>query len=94
MAEPIFIDAGGVARLLGLPDAEAFLRRRRALEERCDFPLPLPWWKRPVKYRRDMVLAWINLQGRPGSDEDARAAAVAAGLATGKVALLEKARQA
>lgn len=92
MSAPVFLDAAGVAELIGLPDAGAFLRRRVALEDRTQFPLPLPHWRRPLKYRRDQVLAWLDRQGRPADDGDPVAEAIAAGMASGKVALLDLAR--
>jgi hypothetical protein len=64
-----FIDAKEVAQLLGLPDAAAFMRRRIYLEDFNGFPLPVPHWKRPVKYRADQVQHWLDGQGLPRAPE-------------------------
>lgn len=89
--EPIFIDAHDVARILGLPDDLAFLRRRAELEDRHGFPLSLPYWKRPLKYRRDAVVAWLAEQGgpRPVGHPDIPPEL----LTSGKVSLLAEARR-
>lgn len=94
MSDPTFIDAAGVADLLGLPDADAFLRRRLDMEDNMGFPLSLPYWRRPLKYRRDQVIAWRDRQGLPKSEAEAQAEAIRAGIRTGKVALLDMARSA
>lgn len=91
--EPVFVDAAEVARILGLPDDQAFLRRRVALEDNHGFPLSLPYWRRPLKYRRDEVVAWLSEQGRPRSDDDPRADIAPELLASGKVSLLAEARR-
>lgn len=59
-----FITAAQVALLLDLPTAQSFLRQREDLEHR-GFPLPCPWSLRPLKWRRDVVEAWIGGQGLP-----------------------------
>lgn len=87
---PTFIDAAAVAQLLGLPGPAAFLARRADLEDRHGFPIPLPWWRRPLKYRRDQVLAWRDMQGRPRGDDPEIPPQL---LASGKVALLAEARR-
>lgn len=64
---PIFVDTAGVAAMLGqAPDH--FLRVRAALEDDHGFPLPVPHWKRPLKWRRDQVEGWLAAQGRPRAD--------------------------
>jgi hypothetical protein len=63
-----FIPAAMVAQLLDLPNAEAFLYRREALEDQ-GFPLPVSWSRRPLKWRTDQVAAWINRQGLPRAAE-------------------------
>ena len=94
MTEPTFIDSAQVAQLLDMPSS-AFLAKRRDLEDHHDFPLPLPWWKRPLKYRRDQVAAWLSRQGMPGVPEavDPYEAALTAGVRSGKVALMAEARR-
>lgn len=88
---PIFVDTAEVADLLGLPSAAAFLTRRVELEDSAGFPMSLPHWKRPLKYRRDQVLAWLERQGRPKSDEDLPIDPAL--LAAGKVLLFAEARR-
>lgn len=89
--EPIFVDATAVAQMLGLPDADAFLRRRIQLEDAHGFPLSLPHWRRPLKYRREDVQAWLDRQGKPKAEADPPRIAPEL-LATGKVSLLSMAR--
>jgi hypothetical protein len=60
----MFITSAEVADLLELPSSIAFLSRRADLEEQ-GFPLPCPWTARPMKWRRDLVEAWIATQGHP-----------------------------
>ena len=59
-----FITSTEVAALLDLPSPNAFLARRADLEEQ-GFPLPCPWMHRPMKWRSDLVQAWIAAQGHP-----------------------------
>lgn len=59
-----FITAAQVAQLLELANAQSFLRQRDDLEI-CGFPLPCRWSSRPLKWRRDVVQAWIEAQGLP-----------------------------
>ncbi|MDD8022433.1 MAG: hypothetical protein PHX82_04930 [Paracoccaceae bacterium] len=61
----IFLDAEAVARRMGLPDGPAFLRRRLDLEDKRGFPVAMPHWKRPLKWRADQVDAWLASQGTP-----------------------------
>lgn len=91
MTDPIFIGADQVASILGLPDVNAFLRRRVELEDRHGFPLSLPYHRRPLKYRREDVVAWLAEQGRPRNK--ARDDIPAELLTSGKVALLAEARR-
>lgn len=67
MTHPIHIDAIEVARLIGFNSRAAFLKHRDRLEYDQDFPLPVPTCQRPLKWRRDQVLAWHEKQGRPRS---------------------------
>jgi hypothetical protein len=63
-AAPVFIPAGDVAARLGLRDAAAFRRRRRALEE-DGFPLPMPWSSgRTPLWRAAAVDGWIDAVSR------------------------------
>ena len=60
-----FIDAAQVAELIGLDDRAQFLRRREDMENHNDFPQPLPHILRPMKWRRELVEAWLNEAGQP-----------------------------
>jgi hypothetical protein len=60
----MFITSAEVAQLLELPSANAFLARRPALEE-LGFPLPCAWSARPLRWRAELVRAWIDRQGHP-----------------------------
>lgn len=91
MTQPTFIDTAQVAILLGLPGPDAFLRRRIQLEDDHGFPLPLPHWRRPLKYRRDQVEHWLKGQGTPRNTETPIDPAL---ISAGKVALLAEARRA
>lgn len=64
MTMPSFITSAQVAQLLDLPSPESFLARRDQLEA-LGFPLPCPWSARPMKWRSDLVLSWIDRQGHP-----------------------------
>ena len=59
-----FIDTAEVAARLG-QDPAHFLRVRAELEDRHGFPVPVPHWKRPLKWRADQIDSWIKAQGRP-----------------------------
>lgn len=61
---PTFIDSAAVALMLG-HSPENFLRIRQTLEDGAGFPLPLPHWRRPLKWRRDQVEGWLAAQGLP-----------------------------
>lgn len=60
----MFITSAEVAAQLELPSANAFLARRADLEDK-GFPLPCSWSARPMRWRADLVAAWIALQGHP-----------------------------
>ncbi len=90
MTDKMFITAAEVAGLLGLGDGTSFLRRRDRLED-CDlFPLPMPQSRRPMLWKQDEVLAWIDVRGMPAlpSGPSIDPALVA----SGKVSLLHLAR--
>lgn len=87
---PVYLDAAAVARLMGLPSAEAFLARRLELEDRQGFPVSLPWWRRPMRWRADQVQLWLEGQGRPRGDAPDIDPAL---IASGKVRLLAEARR-
>ena len=59
----IFITAADVACLIGMNSAAHFLARRVELEQDEDFPPPLPTCRRPLKWRRDAVTAWVSERG-------------------------------
>lgn len=86
---PTFIATPQVARMLGVSDS-LFLRRRGQLEEFAGFPQPMPHCSRPLRWRRDQVLAWIDAQGRP---RDADSDIDPALLASGQIVLLAEARR-
>jgi len=90
---PAFSTSDRVAQLVGLHDADAFLRQRKRLELEHLFPLPMPTSHRPLRWRSDEVIAWVARQGRP-CPIDLPADPLAAALATGKVALMGQARSA
>ena len=60
MTAPLFIDTCAVAELLGLPPS-GFLARRAGLIADHGFPQPMPYARRPLRWRRDRVLAWVDL---------------------------------
>jgi predicted DNA-binding transcriptional regulator AlpA len=64
MTPPDFIDTAAVAALLGLPPS-GFLARRAELIADHGFPQPMPYARNPLRWRRDMVLAWLQEQGLP-----------------------------
>ncbi len=66
MQHRTFIDTALVADLLD-QTPEQFLRIRSDLEDTHGFPLPMPHWKRPLKWRADQVQGWIEAKGRPQS---------------------------
>lgn len=89
MTAPSFIATRDVAGLLGLSDG-TFLRQRPELEDRHGFPEPMPHARRPLRWRRDQVLAWINGHGLP---RDAAAHIDPDAVASGQVILLAEARR-
>ncbi|MBZ4023154.1 hypothetical protein CKO11_11860 [Rhodobacter sp. TJ_12] len=92
---PAFVDAAQVAAMLGHDDPAEFLRRRIELEDNHGFPIPLPHWKRPLKWRADQVALWIKSQGLPKAAMQPVPAHIDPALiATGKVALMAEARKA
>lgn len=89
MTAPLFLRSDAVAQLLGLGGADAFLTRRDWMERAQLFPRPMPHSLRPLLWKRDEVLAWLDRFGRPvGADVDPTL------IATGKVHLIEMARSA
>lgn len=88
-----FITSDRVAQLIGLPDSDAFLRQRARLERDHLFPLPMPTSRRPLRWKSDEICAWVERQGRP-CPIDLPQDALAAAVATGRVALLDLARSA
>lgn len=61
----VFIEAPDVAGMVGFHSADAFLLNRHRLEDEEGFPLPLPTSRRPLKWRRTEVQAWVDGMGRP-----------------------------
>jgi hypothetical protein len=64
MMPKTFIDSAEIAQILELDNTAQFTTRRDYLIEQHAFPRPLPGWKRPMKWRRDDVINWINFAGR------------------------------
>lgn len=89
MTLPLFLTSAHVAGVIGLDDADAFLRQRPRLETEHLFPLPLPVSRRPLRWKADEVLAWLNRQGRPMAP-----GATVEDIASGRVVLLDMARTA
>lgn len=89
---PTFIDTDQVAAMLGRSPA-VFLAQRRELEDNHRFPLPVPHWKRPLKWRADAVEFWISGQGLPRAAADIEGQIDPALIAAGKVALIAEARR-
>lgn len=90
---PAFITSDRVAELIGFPDSYAFLRNRARLEREHLFPLPMPTSRRPMRWKRDEICAWVERQGKP-CPIDLPSDPLAAAVASGKVALIELARSA
>lgn len=89
MTLPCFLTSAAVASVIGLENADAFLRQRGRLETEHLFPMPLPVSRRPLRWRADEVLAWVARHGRP------RAPGVdPKDIASGRVVLLDMARTA
>jgi predicted DNA-binding transcriptional regulator AlpA len=59
-----FITATEVAAMLEIRPAQ-FRRKRPLLEAAHEFPLPMPFSDRPLRWRAGQVLAWIEEQGLP-----------------------------
>lgn len=81
-----FVTTTEVAAMLDLSIDSFYATRDRLIEDEA-FPLPMPYG-RPQRWRRDMVEAWINEQGRP------RALPPAARPQGPNVVLMEEARRA
>jgi hypothetical protein len=64
MTDRMFMTSADVAGALDLPSANSFLAKRAELED-IGFPLPCAWSARPLRWRADLVHAWIALQGQP-----------------------------
>lgn len=60
MSDKPFINARQVAALLAFSGAPAFLRARERLEQDQQFPAPVPTCRRPLKWRRAAVVAWLE----------------------------------
>ena len=67
MQGPVYIPAAAVAPMLGFARPEQFLRVRDALED-AGFPPPVPHIHRPLKWRADMVQAWLTRQRETWED--------------------------
>lgn len=65
MQLPMFIHSTHIAALLGLRDATAFMEQRDMLLRDHAFPTPMPQSRRPLLWRADQVLLWIERQGLP-----------------------------
>lgn len=66
---PVTVDAFGVAVMLGLPTAQAFLTRRARLEKR-GFPKPLPL--RPLRWAPQAIEDWARDRERIEAAANAR----------------------
>ena len=80
-----FVTADQVAELVGFETGAAFLRARDRLERLEDFPPPVPTCLRPMKWRKDAVVAWIETVGTANQTPAATGA---------NVVLFEEARKA
>lgn len=89
ISAPTFIATAEVAQLLGLSDS-GFLRQRPRLEDETGFPEPMPHARRPLRWRHDQVLAWIEGQGLPRDIETRIDPAL---IHSGRVILLAEARR-
>jgi predicted DNA-binding transcriptional regulator AlpA len=65
-----FITTDKVAHLLGMAPA-TFLDKRARLIRDHGFPQPMPFIQRPLRWRADRVLAWLEEQGLPRATEAA-----------------------
>lgn len=61
MTDRLFITADEVAQLTGYTNGAAFLRDRGRLEDDLEFPDPMPTCARPMRWRRDAVVAWRDM---------------------------------
>lgn len=64
MSGPDFIPARAVADLLGV-SPEHLLRKREVWAEDHGFPPPVAFIQRPLRWRADLVRAWLERQGYP-----------------------------
>lgn len=64
MTGPAFIPTPAVADLLGVSPA-TLLRKRAELEDDLGFPPPVAFVQRPLRWRADLVRAWLDRQGQP-----------------------------
>lgn len=71
----MFLTAREVAANIGLSYAH-FMAVRGDLERLHDFPQPMPFPARPLKWRADLVAHWITTQGLPRDVAAARPPAV------------------
>lgn len=65
---PAFVTTDQVAYLIGM-SVPLFRQRREAMIEDLGFPEPLAHVHRPMRWRADQVLAWVEAQGRPRAFE-------------------------
>ena len=63
-----FITCGQVAKIMEFANTQMFTKRRADLIENHGFPHPVPFIKRPMKFRRDDVENWLKFAGQTGAD--------------------------
>lgn len=59
-ARPEFITAPVVASLIGFNNAGTFLQARARMEQDQGFPPPMPTSRKPLKWRRSAIEAWVE----------------------------------
>ena len=69
---PIWITAREIADMLD-QSVEGFRRNLPRLTDDEQFPLPSPHSLRPVRWRRQTIMDWIESQGAPQDAHDATA---------------------
>lgn len=93
----IFVNSREAAEICEYPSVYTFLRNVDRLIQEEGFPSPAPFGIRGYRWRRSAVEAWIETFGLPEDDmpnpHDDQVRRVEAGLASGKVRLLEEARR-